>query len=96
MDLIAQKLKFAIEARHAKSGTAALNVYSAAKRIAQQGYGGADLAVHVANMKPFVKRGKGKKKVTAVPPPAAMTTPSTPSAPTAHSVPSESASTKQS
>ena len=99
MDRIAQGLKFAIDARHAKSGIAALNVYSAAKRISQQGYGGADLAVHVANMKPLVKRGQGKKKVTTVPPaatttPTAPSAPSTPSAPTGHSVPSESAPAK--
>jgi hypothetical protein len=94
MDRIAQNLKLAIDARHAKSGTAALNVYSAAKRISQQGYGGAELAVHVANMKPLVKRGTGKKKVTKATTPAAPSAPSTPSAPTASSVPSESAPAK--
>jgi hypothetical protein len=95
MDRIAQNLKLAIDARHAKSGTAALNVYSAAKRISQQGYGGAELAVHVANMKPLVKRGTGKKKVTKATTPAAPSAPSTPSAPSAHSEPSESAPAKQ-
>src|SRR5258707_15552531 len=69
MDRIAQGLKLAIDARRAKTGTAALNVYSAAKRISQQGYGRADLAEHVARMKPLVQRGKGKKKVTPVTPP---------------------------
>ena len=94
MDRIAQGLKLAIDARRAKSGIAALNVYSAAKRISQQGYGGADLAVHVANMKPLVKRGTGKKKVTPVTPPATTTTPVASSAPSEHSVPSESAPAK--
>ena len=93
MDRIAQGLKLAIEARRAKSGTAALNVYATAKRISQQGFGGAELAVHVANMKPLVKRGKGKKKT----PPVATTAPAAPSAPSAsaHSVPSESAPEKR-
>ena len=94
MDRIAQGLKLSIDARRAKSGTAALNVYSAAKRIAQQGYGGADLAVHVANMKPLVKRGPGRKKKTE--PPAATSAPAAPLAPVTTSAPVEPAPVKQS
>jgi hypothetical protein len=96
MALMAGDLKLSIDMRRAKSGTAALNVYTAAKRISQQGFGGSALAGHVANMKPLVKRGAGgKKKGTTEPPPAVTTAPSTPSAPTAHAVESESAPAKQ-
>jgi hypothetical protein len=95
MALMAGDLKLSIDMRRAKSGTAALNVYSAAKRMSKQGFGGAVLAGHVANMKPLVKRGPGKKKGPTVPPPATTTAPSTPSAPTAHSEPFESAPAKQ-
>ena len=90
MALMAGDLKLSIDMRRAKSGTAALNVYSAAKRMSQQGFGGSALAGHVANMKPLVKRGPGRKKVTKVPPPVATTALEAPSAPSAHSVPSES------
>lgn len=97
MDLIAQDLKLSIDMRRAKSGTAALNVYSAAKRMSQQGFGGSALAGHVANMKPLVKHGPGKKKGTKASTPVATTAPEAPSAPPAstHSVASESAPEKQ-
>jgi len=75
MNGIAQDLKFAIDTRHAQSGSEALTVYHTAKRIAKGRSGQAELAAHVANMKEVVRRG-GKKKVT--PPPATVpTTPST-------------------
>ena len=70
MNGIAQDLKFAIDARHAKSSTEALTVYATAKRIAQ-GPDGAELTSHVANMKTAVRRGGKKAKVTTEPPPAA-------------------------
>ncbi len=88
MDLMAQDLKLSIDMRRAKSGTAALNVYATAKRMSQQGFGGAALAGHVANMKPLVKRGKGShRKVTTVTPPVATKVPAAPSAPVTTSTP---------
>lgn len=79
MNGIAQDLKFAIDTRHAKSGSQALTVYHTAKRIAQGPTGEAELAAHVANMKAVIRRG-GKKKVT--PPPATATpAPSAPAEP---------------
>ncbi len=95
MALMAGDLKLSIDMRRAKSGTAALNVYSAAKRMSQQGFGGSALAGHVANMKPLVKRGPGKKKGSKVTPPATTTAPTAPSAPSPHSEQSESAPAKQ-
>jgi hypothetical protein len=70
MNGIATDLKFAIDARHVKSGTEALTVYATAKRISQ-GPDGAELTSHVANMKTAVRRGGKKAKVTTEPPPAA-------------------------
>jgi hypothetical protein len=85
MNGIAQDLKFAIDTRHAQSGSQALTVYHTAKRIAKGPSGQAELAAHVANMKEVIRRG-GKKKVT--PPPAP--------APTTHSTSDEPVATKQS
>ena len=87
MDRIAQDLKLSIDARRAKSGTAALNVYSAAKRMSEQGFGGKVLATHVAGMKPLVKRGPGRKKVTVAPATPATPSPKAPSAPVSTSAP---------
>src|SRR6202140_552924 len=95
MALMAGDLKLSIDMRRAKSGTAALNVYSAAKRMSQQGFGGSALAGHVANMKPLVKRGKGSHPKVTKPSQVATTAPAAPSAPSAHSEPSESAPAKQ-
>ena len=90
MDRIAQDLKLSIDSRRAKSGTAALNVYSAAKRMSEQGFGGKVLATHVAGMKPLVKRGLGRKKGAKgakEPAPPATTSPKAPSAPVSTSAP---------
>src|SRR5258708_10833888 len=57
MDRIAQGLKLAIDARRAKSGIAALNVYSAAKRISHQGYAGAHPPLPLPTINPLVKPG---------------------------------------
>jgi hypothetical protein len=81
MNGIAQDLKFAIDARHAKSGAEALTVYATAKRISQ-GPNGAELTSHVANMKTVVRRGGKRTKVTTVPPPAAAPPTSAASEPT--------------
>ncbi len=70
MDRINQDLKFQIDARHAQSSAQALTVYSAAKRLAEQVPGGADVAKHVDAMKPVAPRGGKVKrtKVTTEPP----------------------------
>ena len=83
MDRIGQDLKFQLDARHAQSSAHALTVFAAAKRLAEQVPGGADVAKHVDAMKLVAPRGgKGKRsKVTTVPPVAVAPSPSTPSAP---------------
>ena len=91
MNGIAEDLKFAIDTRHAKSGSEALTVYHTAKRIAKGRGGEAELAAHVANMKEVVHRG-GKKKVAKVP----ATAPTTPPTPAPVSTPAELVATKQS
>ena len=84
MNGIAQDLKFAIEARHVKSGAEALTVYATAKRIAQ-GPDGAEMTSHVANMKTSVRRGVKKAKVTTEPPAATAPTSATTPPPVAKS-----------
>jgi hypothetical protein len=73
MDRIGQDLKFQIDARHAQSSAQALTVFSAAKRLAQQVPGGAEVAKHVDAMKLVAPSGKKLKrtKVTTEPPVAA-------------------------
>jgi hypothetical protein len=73
MDRIGQDLKFQIDARHAQSSAQALTVYSAAKRLAEQVPGGAEVAKHVDAMKLVAPVGKKVKrtKVTTEPPVAA-------------------------
>src|SRR5258706_4087525 len=74
MDRINQDLKFQIDARHAQSSAQALTVYSAAKRLAEQVPGGAEVAKHVDAMKVVAPSGKAKRpKVTE--PPVAVPTP---------------------
>jgi len=79
MDRIGQDLKFQIDARHAQSSAQALTVYSAAKRLAEQVPGGAEVAKHVDAMKLVAPVGKKVKrtKVTTEPPVAAPTPTST-------------------
>jgi hypothetical protein len=91
MNGIAEDLKFAIDTRHAKSGSEALTVYHTAKRIAKGPNGEAELAAHVANMKEVVHRG-GKKKVTKAP----ATALTAPPKPATVSTPAELVATKQS
>jgi hypothetical protein len=80
MDRIGQDLKFQIEARHAQSSSQALTVYSAAKRLAGQVPGGAEVAKHVDAMKLVAPVGNKvkRKKVTTEPPLAASAPTSTP------------------
>ncbi len=74
MNRVAQDLKFQLEARHAQSSAQALTVFSAAKRLAQQVPGGAEVAKHVDAMKVVAPSGKAKRpKVTE--PPVAVPTP---------------------
>ena len=61
---IAEDLKFVMEARLVKTGGEALDVYAAAKRVAQ---GNAEVAAHLQNMVDAMPKGKGprRKKVTS-------------------------------
>ncbi len=82
MDRIGQDLKFQIDARHAQSSAQALTVYSAAKRLAEQVPGGAEVAKHVDAMKLVAPAGKKVKRTKVTEPPVAVPTPSTPAQPT--------------
>src|SRR5260221_12137337 len=77
MDRIGQDLKFQIDARHAQSSAQALTVYSAAKRLAEQVPGGAEVAKHVDAMKPVAPRGGKVKHTKATTEPPLATPPHT-------------------
>jgi hypothetical protein len=83
MDRIGQDLKFQIDARHVQSNSQALTVYSAAKRLAEQVPGWAEVAKHVDAMKLVAPVGKKVKrtKVTTEPPVAVPAPTSTPAEP---------------
>src|SRR5258708_17940128 len=61
MNGIAEDLKFAIDTRHAKSGSEALTVYHTSKRIAKGPGGVAQLAAHAAKMKAHSNRVGGRR-----------------------------------
>src|SRR5258708_26984544 len=61
MNGIAEDLKFAIDTRHAKSGSEALTVYHTAKRIAKGRGGEAEVAAQGADMKGVVPRARRQK-----------------------------------
>ena len=72
MNLVNEDLRLALEARRAKCGAQAMNVYAAAKRLAA-GQGAPGIATHVDQIKEFMPKGKGpqkKKKPTTAPPAA--------------------------
>ncbi len=71
MDRIGQDLKFQIDARHAQSSAQALTVFSAAKRLAEQVPGGAEVAKHVDAMKLVAPAGKKVKRTKVTEPPVA-------------------------
>lgn len=71
MNLVNEDLRLALEARQAKCGAEAMNVYAAAKRLAA-GQGAHAIVPHVDQIKEVMPKGKGprKKKQTTAPPPA--------------------------
>ena len=71
MNLVNEDLRLALEARRAKCGAEAMNVYAAAKRLAA-GQRAPGIATRVDQMREVMPQGKGprKKKLTTEPAPA--------------------------
>ena len=69
MNMVGEDMRLVLDARRAKSGAQAMNVYAAAKRVAA-GQGGASVATHVDQIKALMPKGKGprRKKATTPPP----------------------------
>lgn len=61
MNGIAEDLKFTMEVRLVKTGGEALDVYAAAKRVAQSPTGAAEVAAHLQNMEDAMPKGKGRR-----------------------------------
>jgi hypothetical protein len=96
INAMGQDLRLEIDLRHAKAGEDALAVYATAKRLSTRP-SGAELASHVAAMKPVARPPKKRtRKKATTEPPAATTAPSAPTVPTTHSVTAEESPTKQS
>ena len=70
MNVVNGDLRLALDARRAKCGAEAMNVYAAAKRLAV-GQGGWTAAIHVDRIKALMPKGKGprRKKAATEPPP---------------------------
>ena len=68
MNLVNEDLRLALEARQAKCGAEAMNVYAAAKRLAA-GQGAPEIATHLDQIREVMPKGKGprKKKQTTAP-----------------------------
>lgn len=69
MNMVNEDLRLALEARQAKCGAEAMNVYATAKRLAA-GPGAPEIASHLDQIKEVMPKGKGprKKKPTTEPP----------------------------
>jgi hypothetical protein len=71
MNMVNEDLRLALDARRAKCGAEAMNVYAAAKRLAARP-GAPEIAPHLDQIKDVMPKGKGprKKKQTMAPPAA--------------------------